>query len=336
MTPQREKTNARPQGKSALARAATPRIVRTLARLLFLIFLATPFVLAFVPWQQTVMCRGMVTAYSPTERMQVLTARVSGQVRTWHVVEGSRVKMNDPVVDIEDNDPDLAERLDAQRAFLAERLLAAREEVAELSAAAKAQESARDAAVKAAKLGVGEEILEGLEAVLLERERIVGISLGLPGDFHGSSCRFTIRLCRLDRRIACRLLRLGGGGQLRHLIAGGDEPLGEEGSLRIESVRELRIVIFDIDNPIVHLDAASLNHVPGPNLTGNPGGQHLHPLGWGICGDHAPTHRGLLPGYEGEDERRGQEDQEKQASQGADEPRRCRTRERRLALGSRP
>jgi len=137
--------------RSALARAATPRAVKAAARLLLLAFLATPVALVFVPWQQTVMCRGMVTAFSPTERMQVLTARVAGQVRTWHVVEGSRVKMNDPIVDIEDNDPDLAARLDAQRTFLAGRLEAAREEVGELSAAAKAQEAARDAAVKAAE-----------------------------------------------------------------------------------------------------------------------------------------------------------------------------------------
>ena len=151
MTPQRDK---RPEGvprHSALSRAATPRLVHTLARLLLLLFLATPFLLAFVPWQQTVLCRGMVTAYSPTERMQVLTARVSGQVRTWHVVVGSRVKMNDPVVDIEDNDPELAARLDAQRAFLTERLQAARDEVAELATATQAQESARSAAVKAAE-----------------------------------------------------------------------------------------------------------------------------------------------------------------------------------------
>jgi multidrug efflux pump subunit AcrA (membrane-fusion protein) len=137
--------------RSALARARTPRGVQWAARLLVLTFLATPFLLAFVPWQQTVMCRGTVTAYSPTERIQVLTARVAGQVRTWHVVEGSRVKMNDRIVDIEDNDPELAARLDAQRTFLVGRLEAAREEVAELTAAAKAQESARDAAVKAAE-----------------------------------------------------------------------------------------------------------------------------------------------------------------------------------------
>jgi multidrug efflux pump subunit AcrA (membrane-fusion protein) len=151
MTPQAGKRPPGAPRHSALDRAATPPFVHTLGRLLFLLFLAAPFLLAFVPWQQTVMCRGTVTAYSPTERMQVLTARVSGQVRTWHVVEGSRVKMNDPVVDIEDNDPELADRLDAQRAFLAERLLAARNEVGELAAAAQAQESARSAAVKAAE-----------------------------------------------------------------------------------------------------------------------------------------------------------------------------------------
>ena len=149
---ERHAANAeRTASRSALARARTPRFVRGVSRLLFLFFLSTPLLLALVPWQQTVMCRGMVTAYSPTERVQVLTARVSGQVRTWHVVEGTRVKMNDPIVDIEDNDPELAARLDAQRAFLAERLEAAGEEVMELTAAAKAQESARAAAVKAAE-----------------------------------------------------------------------------------------------------------------------------------------------------------------------------------------
>jgi adhesin transport system membrane fusion protein len=148
----RHGSESAPDGtRSALTRARTPGSVKWAARLLVLTFLATPFLLAFVPWQQTVMCRGMVTAYHPTERVQVLTARVAGQVRQWHVVEGSRVKKDDRIVDIEDNDPELAVRLDAQRTFLAGRLEAAREEVEELAAAAKAQESARDAAVKAAE-----------------------------------------------------------------------------------------------------------------------------------------------------------------------------------------
>lgn len=134
-----------------MRRTATPRSVRLLARFAFTLFLATPFLLAFVPWQQTLMGRGTVVAYAPVERMQVITARVTGQVRQWHVVEGSRVKMNDPLVDIEDNDLELEARLATQRAFLLERLQAAQQEVAEQRAAADAQVAARDAAVKAAE-----------------------------------------------------------------------------------------------------------------------------------------------------------------------------------------
>jgi adhesin transport system membrane fusion protein len=135
----------------SLGRTLTPHAIRWMARLVFLFFLVLPFGLAFIPWQQTLTCRGTIVAYAPVERLQVLTARVSGQVRIWHVVEGSRVKMNDPLVDIEDNDPELAERLQAQREFLAGRLSAARQELSELTAAAEAQESARDAAVRAAE-----------------------------------------------------------------------------------------------------------------------------------------------------------------------------------------
>jgi len=138
-------------GVAALANAATPRAVRILARLVFLSFLAAPFALALVPWQQTVQGQGKIVAYAPVERMQVLTSRISGQIRRWHVVEGTRVKLNDPVVDIEDNDPEFAARLEAQRGFLAERLEAAGLEVAELKAAAKAQAAARDAAIGAAE-----------------------------------------------------------------------------------------------------------------------------------------------------------------------------------------
>ncbi len=136
---------------ASLAHAGTPVAVRWLARVVFAVFLSLPFFLAVMPWQQTVICRGTIVAYAPIERMQVITARVSGQIRAWHVVEGSRVKMNDPLVDIEDNDPELAARLEAQRSFLSERISAAREELTELSAAVKAQEAARGAAIKAAE-----------------------------------------------------------------------------------------------------------------------------------------------------------------------------------------
>ncbi len=136
---------------SSLSRTRTPRPARWIARLLLLGFILSPVVLGFVPWQQTLRGRGQVVAYAPTERKQVVTALVGGQVRKWHVVEGSKVKIGDAIADIDDNDPQLSERLNAQRQFLFSRRTAAEEEVAEQNRALQAQEKAVAAAVAAAK-----------------------------------------------------------------------------------------------------------------------------------------------------------------------------------------
>lgn len=136
---------------STLERISTPPSARRLARLLLVTFLLLPIALLFVPWQQTVKARGQVVAYAPTERKQVVTALVGGQVKKWYVVEGSKVKVGDAIVDIEDNDPELSARLDAQRKFLLSRRSAAQEEVAEQTKAVEAQEKAMTAAVGAAK-----------------------------------------------------------------------------------------------------------------------------------------------------------------------------------------
>ena len=136
---------------STLQRVRTPWPARWMGRLLLLGFLALPVVLLFAPWQQTVNGRGQVVAFAPTERKQVVTALVGGQVRKWYVVEGSKVKAGDAIADIEDNDPELAGRLDAQRKFLSSRRTAAEGEVAEQTKAVEAQEKAMTAAVGAAK-----------------------------------------------------------------------------------------------------------------------------------------------------------------------------------------
>ena len=145
-----DRMRATGRGGALPTTVATPRLVRRWATLSILLFLASPFLLAFVPWQQTIQGRGDVCAFSPVERMQVLEAMVSGQIHRWHVFEGSRVKLNDPIVDIEDNDPELSARLEAQKGFLTERLASARRELEEQKAAAEAQVAARDAAIRAA------------------------------------------------------------------------------------------------------------------------------------------------------------------------------------------
>jgi membrane fusion protein, adhesin transport system len=136
---------------ATLQRVRTPKSARWGARLLLLAFLLSPVALGFVPWQQTLRGRGQVVAFAPAERKQVVTALVGGQVRKWHVVEGSKVKTGDAIADIDDNDPELSGRLDAQRQFLSSRKRAAEDEVAEQSRAVDAQEKAAAAAVGAAK-----------------------------------------------------------------------------------------------------------------------------------------------------------------------------------------
>ena len=70
----------------------------------------------FAPWTQNVRGAGKVIAYSPDERPQNLTAPVDGLIREWFVVEGSRVRKGQSIVDIADIDPDIISRLERERA----------------------------------------------------------------------------------------------------------------------------------------------------------------------------------------------------------------------------
>ncbi len=141
-----------PKGSfGTMLKVRTPRLARGFAVFLMLMFIVLPVVLLFVPWQQTIHGRGQVVAFAPTERKQIVTALVGGQISKWYVVEGSRVKMGDAIADIEDNDPELATRLDAQKEFLLSRRLAAQDEVAEQLRAVEAQVKAQDATIQAAR-----------------------------------------------------------------------------------------------------------------------------------------------------------------------------------------
>ena len=60
---------------------------------------------------------GRVIALTPLERQQTISAPVDGRVVRWHVVEGTRVKQGDVVVDVSDNDPGMIERLRERTEF---------------------------------------------------------------------------------------------------------------------------------------------------------------------------------------------------------------------------
>ena len=106
---------AYPAGElSALALAGHRRKTRRFGRLLLLLLLASPFVLAFAPWQQNLPGDGRVIEFDPVDRPMPLQARTDGLILNWHVREGQLVKAGDPIVDLADNDPLLLQRLQEQ------------------------------------------------------------------------------------------------------------------------------------------------------------------------------------------------------------------------------
>lgn len=63
------------------------------------------FIIAFVPWTQTITVTGQLSAYTPYDRPQDIEARITGRIKKWHIFEGIRVKEGDLIVELEDYDP---------------------------------------------------------------------------------------------------------------------------------------------------------------------------------------------------------------------------------------
>jgi len=69
------------------------------ARILLVILIATIAAL-FLPWQQNVQGKGVVTALRPEDRPQVVPSIIAGRIERWYVAEGEYVKAGAPIVEI--------------------------------------------------------------------------------------------------------------------------------------------------------------------------------------------------------------------------------------------
>jgi multidrug resistance efflux pump len=82
-----------------------PDRLRFSARLAMKLLLVVAFIIAFVPWTQTITTTGQLSAYSPYERPQDIEAQITGRIKKWHVYEGVRVKQGDLLLELDDWDP---------------------------------------------------------------------------------------------------------------------------------------------------------------------------------------------------------------------------------------
>ena len=115
---------------TTLAAIKTPRIMRAVFFMLLAAIVITIAFLIYVPWVQTTSGRGVVTTLSPNERRQDINALVPGRIEEWYVRDGSSVKKGDPIVRIADVDPNLLDRLMAERRQLELQLQAAQSALA--------------------------------------------------------------------------------------------------------------------------------------------------------------------------------------------------------------
>ena len=106
----------------SVARVGSPRALKVLCFILLTGLAASTAALVFVPWTQTVSGTGIVISYSPADRPQNIEAPVDGRIDRWHVSEGMRVNVGDPLVDISDIDPDIMQRLAREQEAIRTRL----------------------------------------------------------------------------------------------------------------------------------------------------------------------------------------------------------------------
>lgn len=96
------------------------------AKLLSWSFVGFLLSLTILPWAQTVIGKGRVVAFSPTEREQRIIAPIDGRVKKWFIAEGSIVKKGDPIVELTDVDPDILKRLEQEQIATKKKISAAK------------------------------------------------------------------------------------------------------------------------------------------------------------------------------------------------------------------
>ncbi|MZH41958.1 MAG: HlyD family efflux transporter periplasmic adaptor subunit [Nitrospinae bacterium] len=100
-----------------------PRQIKVWGWFAITIFILFSIILLYVPWAQTVIVRGKLSAYSAMERPQEVHAQINGSLHRWNVQEGDSVKKGDLVLKLEDVNPkfmapDLIKKLDKSRKSL--------------------------------------------------------------------------------------------------------------------------------------------------------------------------------------------------------------------------
>jgi len=98
---------------NALASIGIPRVVRV-SRWIIFISLVIGISDLWIPWVQTTSGSGQVTTLNPSDRVQSISALVTGRIAEWYVQDADYVEAGDPIIRIQDIDDQLIVRLQLQ------------------------------------------------------------------------------------------------------------------------------------------------------------------------------------------------------------------------------
>ena len=98
---------------NALASIGIPRVVRVSCWIIF-ISLVIGISGLWIPWVQTTSVSGQVTTLNPSDRVQSISALVTGRIAEWYVQDADYVEAGDPIIRIQDIDDQLIVRLQLQ------------------------------------------------------------------------------------------------------------------------------------------------------------------------------------------------------------------------------
>lgn len=92
-----------------------PNPLRIFGKIIIYSIITILLIFVITPWQQTSKGFGYIIANDPNDRAQEINSPINGRIKKWHVRDGSRVKQNDIIAEIIDNDPQILERIRVER-----------------------------------------------------------------------------------------------------------------------------------------------------------------------------------------------------------------------------
>jgi multidrug efflux pump subunit AcrA (membrane-fusion protein) len=217
----------------------TPRILRAIGVMLAVGIALSLVALIYVPWVQTAAGTGAVTALDPRDRVQNVNALVSGRIDAWYVTDGTIVKRGDPIARIVDNDPQLLDRLRAERA----------QKLAEIDAA---QLAARTAALDVER--TGSLFREGLAA-----RRDYEVAQIKVADYRAKIAQSRAAITKVDvdlSRQSAQIVRAPRDGRIMRINAGDSATLVKQGDVLAtfapeESGRLVELYVDGRDVPLI-------------------------------------------------------------------------------------